>query len=89
MAASADGVDKREACPEGRSMIRSTRALERRDLHNSSINLEAALAGHCAFTHLASGRVCRLPYGHANSCRFALSWEGPSRLAQIEPHLPG
>jgi hypothetical protein len=68
-------------------MIRSTPALERRDLHNSSINLEAALAGHCAFTHLASGRVCRLPYGHAGSCRFALSWGGPSGLAQLEPHL--
>jgi hypothetical protein len=70
-------------------MIRSTRALERRDLHNSSINLEAALAGRCAFTHLASGRVCRLAYGHVGSCRFALSWGGPSGLAEVEPDLHG
>jgi hypothetical protein len=57
-------------------MISFTRALERRDLHNASIDFEAALAGYCAFTHLASGRVCRLPYGHDDSCRFVLPGEG-------------
>jgi hypothetical protein len=74
----ASGLDKREAYRKGRSMISSPRALERRDLHNSSINFEAALAGHCAFTHLASGRVCQLPYGHVDSCRFAVPREGAS-----------
>jgi hypothetical protein len=59
-------------------MISFTRALERRDLHNASIDFEAALAGYCAFTHLASGRVCRLPYGHVDSCRFVLPGEGAS-----------
>jgi hypothetical protein len=53
-------------------MISFTRARARRDLHNASINSEAALAGYCAFTHLASGRVCRFPYGHVDSCRFVL-----------------
>jgi hypothetical protein len=57
-------------------MISFTRALARRDLHNASIDSEAALAGYCAFTHLASGRVCRLPHGHVDSCRFVLSGEG-------------
>jgi hypothetical protein len=59
-------------------MISCTRALERRDLHNASIDFQAALAGYCAFTHLASGRVCRLPYGHVDSCRFVLPGEGAS-----------
>jgi hypothetical protein len=59
-------------------MISFTRALARRDLHNASIDFEAALAGYCAFTHLASGRVCRLSYGHADSCRFVLPEERAS-----------
>jgi hypothetical protein len=57
---------------KGRSMIMFPRASERRDLHNSSIDEEAALTGHCAVTHLASGRVCMLPYRHVDGCHFAL-----------------
>ena len=59
-------------------MFSSTRAMKRRDLHNPSINFEAALAGQCGFTHLASGRICRLPCGHVGTCRFAVLWEGAS-----------
>jgi hypothetical protein len=63
---------------EGFSMISFSRAVERRDLHNASIDFQAASAGYCAFTHLASGRVCRLPYGHVDSCRFVPPGEGAS-----------
>lgn len=69
-------------------MISSVRALERRDLHNSSIDFEAALAGYCAFTHLASGRVCRLPYGHVDSCRFVLPGEGTSEARRRGAEKP-
>lgn len=34
----------------------------RLDLHNISIDFAAATAGLCGFTHLDSGRVCRLPH---------------------------
>jgi RNA polymerase-binding transcription factor DksA len=37
-------------------------AERRRDLHNTSINFDLAVAGRCGFTHIPSGRVCQLPY---------------------------
>jgi hypothetical protein len=40
----------------------------RRDLHNTSVNFDAAIAGQCGFTHIASGRVCRLPHRHPGPC---------------------
>jgi hypothetical protein len=41
---------------------------QRLDLYNISIDLRAASAGQCGFTHLASGRICRLPYRHLGPC---------------------
>jgi hypothetical protein len=43
-------------------------AQRRRDLHNTSINVAAAIAGQCGFTHVASGRVCHLPHRHPGPC---------------------
>ena len=43
---------------------------ERQDLHNSSTNFAAAVAGQCGFTHLPSGRTCRLRYRHPGFCVF-------------------
>ncbi len=40
----------------------------RLDLHNVSIDIVAAEAGRCGFTHLASGRVCLRPHRHPGSC---------------------
>jgi hypothetical protein len=45
-------------------------AQRRRDLHNTSINIAAALAGQCAFTHVATGRVCHLPHRHPGPCEL-------------------
>ena len=43
-------------------------AERRRDLHNTSINFDLAVAGRCGFTHIPSGRVCQLPYRHPGPC---------------------
>ena len=43
---------------------------ERLDLHNSNIDFHAALAGQCGFTHLDTGRVCRLPHRHPGPCQL-------------------
>jgi hypothetical protein len=41
---------------------------QRLDLHNTSIDLRAVSASQCGFTHLASGRICRLPHRHPGPC---------------------
>ena len=41
-----------------------TVSARRLDLHNISIDFPAAIAGRCGFTHLDTGRVCRLPHRH-------------------------
>jgi hypothetical protein len=45
-------------------------AEQRRDLHNTSINFDLAVAGRCGFTHIPSGRVCQLPYRHPGPCNL-------------------
>lgn len=56
------------AAQGGLVMTRPVEAQRRMDLHNTSINFAAAVAGQCGFTHLASGRVCRLPHRHPGTC---------------------
>jgi len=41
---------------------------KRLDLHNISIDFATATVGCCGFTHLASGRICQLPYRHRGAC---------------------
>jgi hypothetical protein len=51
------------------TMLALSRQAQRRlDLHNTSIDFAAASAGQCGFTHLGSGRVCRLPHRHHGPC---------------------
>jgi hypothetical protein len=40
----------------------------RPDLHNISVYCVAAAEGLCGFTHMTTGRVCRLPLRHAGAC---------------------
>jgi hypothetical protein len=47
-----------------------TRVGPRIDLHNPEIDDDAAGAGLCGMTHLATGRCCRLPVHHMGTCRF-------------------
>lgn len=73
----------------------SAAAPRRRDLHNTSVDFDAAGRGWCGFIHIATGRICRLPYRHPGSChlrprppaasrRFATS----ATLPTIQPDLP-
>jgi hypothetical protein len=39
-------------------------------VHNSETDGAAAAEKLCGTTHLASGRVCRLPARHIGSCAF-------------------
>jgi hypothetical protein len=48
-----------------RKTVMSAATHERRDLHNVSVDFAAASEGLCGFTHMPSGRVCRLPDRHA------------------------
>jgi hypothetical protein len=59
----------------------------RRDLHNASTHFAAALAGRCAFTHLASGRVCLLLYRHPGPCQLthATLDDAPPGLLAADP----
>jgi hypothetical protein len=41
---------------------------ERLDLHNSTIDFDAARAGRCGFTQLQTGRVCHLRHRHVGPC---------------------
>jgi hypothetical protein len=59
----------------------------RTDLHNSEIDDDAAYAGLCGMTHLATGRCCLLPARHIGSCRFVAPH--PVHLAHpVSPSVP-
>lgn len=43
---------------------------DRLELHNTSIDEEAAEVGACAQVHLPTGRTCILEHHHEGSCNF-------------------
>jgi hypothetical protein len=53
----------------------------RLDLHNVSIDIVAAEAGRCGFTHLASGRVCWRPHRHPGPCHQQASAVMPAPMS--------
>jgi hypothetical protein len=53
-----------------RCQMERTDVGRRLDLRNISIDFAAASAGLCGFTHLDSGRVCRLPHRHHGPCQL-------------------
>lgn len=55
----------------------------RLDLHNVSIDIVAAEAGRCGFTHLASGRVCLRPHRHLGSCHLQRSVVTPAPASSM------
>ena len=61
-------------------------AERRRDLHNTSINFDLAVAGRCGFTHIPSGRVCQLPYRHPGPCKLRYLAPLPHQRAGLGPH---
>jgi hypothetical protein len=41
------------------------------ELHNASVDEDAARQGGCAQVHLPTGRMCTLRHAHVGSCEFS------------------
>jgi hypothetical protein len=54
----------------------------RLDLHNASIDIAAATAGQCGFTHLPSGGICRMPHRHLGPCQLKHPTDQPTRVTR-------
>lgn len=50
------------------------------DVHNASVDEDAARLGGCAQVHLPTGRMCTLPHGHLTSCDFSPASEAQAVL---------
>ena len=46
------------------------RAPDTSEMHNASVNEDAARRGACAQVHLPTGRMCTQPHSHSGSCIF-------------------
>src|SRR5665647_3077934 len=55
------------------------------EMHNASVDEDAARAGECGQVHLPTGRMCTLPHGHAGSCEFI---SAEAAAASAEMHSP-
>lgn len=47
-----------------------TKASERLEIHNTSVDEQVAHARLCGHVHLPTGRTCILPVSHPGSCYF-------------------
>lgn len=52
------------------------------DVHNASVDEDAARQGGCGQVHLPTGRMCTLRHGHPRSCDFSPGGEADAVLAQ-------
>jgi hypothetical protein len=52
------------------------------ELHNASVDEDAARQGGCAQVHLPTGRMCTLRHAHAGSCEFSSAGEADAVLAK-------
>lgn len=59
------------------------------EMHNASVDEDAARAGECAQVHLPTGRICTLPHGHARSCEFISAEAAAASLAHRGPTTAG
>lgn len=64
------------------SSARAADPLDTPDMHNASIDEDAAREGACAQVHLPTGRMCTLRAGHSVSCDFASADEADATLAR-------
>jgi hypothetical protein len=62
----------------------SLRPANTSEMHNASVDEDAARAGECAQVHLPTGRVCTLRHGHAGSCEFISAEAAAASLAHPE-----
>lgn len=51
-------------------MTSNAHITDRQELHNVSIDEDAADAGACGQVHLPTGRTCSLPSHHSGSCNI-------------------
>jgi hypothetical protein len=51
------------------------------EVHNPSVDQEAAGQGACAQVHLPTGAMCTMRHGHEQSCEFSPAGEADARLA--------
>ena len=59
------------------------------EMHNASVDEDAAGAGECGQVHLPTGRMCTLPHGHAGSCEFISAEAAAASLAHRGPTTAG
>ena len=52
------------------------------ELHNASVDEDAARQGGCAQVHLPTGRMCTLRHAHLGSCEFSAAGEADAVLAK-------
>ncbi|GAA1319384.1 hypothetical protein [Pseudonocardia xinjiangensis] len=50
--------------------IDNTKARERLEIHNCSVDEQLAKAHLCGRVHLPTGRTCALPEAHSGGCAF-------------------
>ena len=56
------------------------------EMHNASVDEDAARQGACAQVHLPTGRMCILPHGHTGSCVVIAA---EAAYASLPPHRSG
>ena len=52
------------------------------EVHNASVDEDAARQGGCAQVHLPTGRMCTLQHGHLKSCDFSAASQAPAVLGR-------
>lgn len=52
------------------------------DVHNASVDEDAARQGGCAQVHLPTGRMCNLRHGHTTSCDFIPAEQARAEFVQ-------
>jgi hypothetical protein len=52
------------------------------ELHNASVDEDAARQGGCAQVHLPTGRMCTLRHAHVGSCEFSPPRQADDLLAK-------
>jgi len=65
-----------------RSSARTAQPLDTPEMHNASIDEDAARNGACAQVHLPTGRMCNLRAQHSESCNFVPADQADAALAQ-------
>ncbi len=52
------------------------------EVHNPSVDEDAAREGACAQVHLPTGAMCVMRHGHEGSCEFSPSGEADGLLSE-------